>query len=182
MGNVFERLYEGIFGRNEMRIVMIGLDGAGKTSILYRLKLGEWVTTVPTVGFNVKSVDHKNVTFTIYDVGGQDYLRPLWRYYYHGAQGFIFVLDSGDVGRMEEAKHEINTIVTDDDHKEAIFLIFANKQDLPSAMSVVDITSILGLRSHQKTKWCIRATSATTGDGLMDGLDWLIAQMKAEKR
>ena len=165
-----------------MRIAMVGLDAAGKTSILFRLELGEWVTTVPTIGFNVKSVEHKNFTITIFDVGGQDYLRPLWRYYYHGVQGFIFVLDSNDVRRMEEAKYEFNTIVTDDDHKDAIFLILANKQDLPSAMSVAEITGVLGLCSLQKTNWCIRATSATTGDGLMDGLDWLISQLKTAKR
>ena len=61
---------------------MIGLDAAGKTTILYKLKLGEIVTTIPTIGFNVETLEYKNLKFTVFDVGGQDKIRPLWRHYY----------------------------------------------------------------------------------------------------
>merc|ERR1712146_711294 len=77
---------ERMFGKKEMRILMVGLDGAGKTTILYKLKLGEVVTTIPTIGFNVETLEFKNLNFTVWDVGGQDKIRPLWRYYYHEAQ------------------------------------------------------------------------------------------------
>ena len=127
-------------------------------------------------------MERKNVILTIYDVGGQDYLRPLWRYYYHGAEGFIFVVDSNDLSRMEEARREINKIVTEDEHKDTVLLIFANKQDLPSALSVADITDRLQLHCLRNASWRIQATSAATGDGLVDGLDWLIAQSKNAKR
>ena len=61
-----------MFGKQEMRILMVGLDAAGKTTILYKLKLGEVVTTIPTIGFNVETVEYKNISFTVWDVGGQD--------------------------------------------------------------------------------------------------------------
>ena len=73
-----------IFGSKEMRLLMLGLDAAGKTTILYKLKLGQDVTTIPTVGFNVETVTYKNVKFNVWDVGGQDKIRPLWRHYYSG--------------------------------------------------------------------------------------------------
>eukprot|EP00834_Sanchytrium_tribonematis_P006089 NODE_418_length_7796_cov_0.461868.p10 type:complete len:101 gc:universal NODE_418_length_7796_cov_0.461868:871-569(-) len=80
MGLSFSKLFEGLFGKKEMRILMVGLDAAGKTTILYKLKLGEIVTTIPTIGFNVETVEYKNISFTVWDVGGQDKIRPLWRH------------------------------------------------------------------------------------------------------
>ncbi|XP_069916664.1 ADP-ribosylation factor 2 isoform X4 [Oryctolagus cuniculus] len=86
MGNVFEKLFKSLFGKKEMRILMVGLDAAGKTTILYKLKLGEIVTTIPTIGFNVETVEYKNISFTVWDVGGQDKIRPLWRHYFQNTQ------------------------------------------------------------------------------------------------
>lgn len=87
MGGAFAKLLSGLFGKKEMRILMVGLDAAGKTTILYKLKLGEVVTTIPTIGFNVETVEYKNISFTVWDVGGQDKIRPLWRHYYQNTQG-----------------------------------------------------------------------------------------------
>ncbi|WP_411025175.1 ADP-ribosylation factor-like protein, partial [Salmonella sp. s54836] len=96
-----------IFGKKEMRILMLGLDAAGKTTILYKLKLGQSVTTIPTVGFNVETVNYKKIKFNVWDVGGQDKIRPLWRHYYTGTQGLIFVVDSADRERVDEARVEL---------------------------------------------------------------------------
>jgi ADP-ribosylation factor protein 1 len=93
-----------MFGKKEMRILMVGLDAAGKTTILYKLKLGEVVTTIPTIGFNVETVEYKNISFTVWDVGGQDKIRPLWRHYYQNTQGLIFVVDSNDRDRIDPGK------------------------------------------------------------------------------
>merc|ERR1719219_1929250 len=101
MGLSFSQVWDRMFGKQEMRIVMVGLDAAGKTTILYKLKLGEVVTTIPTIGFNVETVDYKNISFTVWDVGGQDKIRPLWRHYYQNTQGIIFVVDSADTDRMD---------------------------------------------------------------------------------
>jgi len=89
MGLQISKLMERLFGKQEMRILMVGLDAAGKTTILYKLKLGEVVTTIPTIGFNVETVDYKNISFTVWDVGGQDKIRPLWRHYYQNTQGLV---------------------------------------------------------------------------------------------
>mmetsp|Transcript_12821 Transcript_12821/g.18653 ORF Transcript_12821/g.18653 Transcript_12821/m.18653 type:complete len:122 (+) Transcript_12821:48-413(+) len=92
MGLAFTKLWQRMIGKQEMRILMVGLDAAGKTTILYKLKLGEVVTTIPTIGFNVETVEYKNISFTVWDVGGQDKIRPLWRHYYTGTNGLIFVV------------------------------------------------------------------------------------------
>ncbi|XP_043114519.1 ADP-ribosylation factor 1-like [Puntigrus tetrazona] len=98
MGNIFANLFK-VFGKKEMRILMVGLDAAGKTTILYKLKLGEIVTTIPTIGFNVETVEYKNISFTVWDVGGQDKIRPLWRHYFQNTQGKAF-FSTGDAVRL----------------------------------------------------------------------------------
>lgn len=90
---------------------IVGLDAAGKTTILYKLKLGEIVTTIPTIGFNVETVEYKNICFTVWDVGGQDKIRPLWRHYFQNTQGLIFVVDSNDRERITEAEKELQNMV-----------------------------------------------------------------------
>lgn len=90
---------------------LVGLDAAGKTTILYKLKLGEIVTTIPTIGFNVETVEYKNICFTVWDVGGQDKIRPLWRHYFQNTQGLIFVVDSNDRERITEAQDELQKMV-----------------------------------------------------------------------
>src|SRR3954469_20274036 len=111
MGGAFAKLFAGLFGKKEMRILMVGLDAAGKTTILYKLKLGEVVTTIPTIGFNVETVEYKNISFTVWDVGGQDKIRPLWRYYFQNTQGLIFVVDSNDRERIGEAREELQRML-----------------------------------------------------------------------
>ena len=128
----------------EKRILIVGLDGAGKTTILYKLKLGEVVTTIPTIGFNVETVEYKNIKFTVWDVGGQDKIRPLWRHYYENTEGVIFVVDSNDVDRIGAAKDELARMLGEDSLKDAVVLVFANKQDLPQAMEVSALADKLG--------------------------------------
>lgn len=173
MGLSISSLFNRLFGKKNMRILMVGLDAAGKTTILYKLKLGEIVTTIPTIGFNVESVEYKNISFTVWDVGGQDKIRPLWRHYFQNTQGLIFVVDSNDRERMAEAKDELQKMLQEEDLREALLLVFANKQDLPNAMSCADITNALGLNSLRNKKWYIQGATATTGTGLYEGLDWL---------
>merc|ERR1712183_173864 len=160
-------------GKKEVRILMVGLDAAGKTTVLYKLKLGELVTTIPTIGFNVETVQYKNIHFTVWDVGGQDKIRPLWRHYYQNTQGVIFVVDSNDRERISEAAEELQKMLREDELRDAAVLVLANKQDLPQAMSVAEVTDKLGPHSMRNRKWYIQATCAASGDGLYEGLDWL---------
>jgi small GTP-binding protein len=156
---------------------MVGLDAAGKTTILYKLKLGEIVTTIPTIGFNVETVEYKNISFTVWDVGGQDKIRPLWRHYFQNTQGLIFVVDSNDRERVNEAREELTRKLAED----AVLLVFVNKQDLPNAMNATEIMNKLGLHSLRQRNWYIQATCATSGDGLYEGLDWLSNQLKNQE-
>ncbi|GAB2279620.1 Arf GTPase arf1 [Dionaea muscipula] len=113
MGMAISRLVKMLFAKKEMRILMVGLDAAGKTTILYKLKIGEVITTIPTIGFNVETLEYKNVSFTVWDVGGQDKIRPLWRHYFQSTQGVIFVVDSNDRDRISEAKNELHRMLNE---------------------------------------------------------------------
>lgn len=156
---------------------MVGLDAAGKTTILYKLKLGEIVTTIPTIGFNVETVEYKNISFTVWDVGGQDKIRPLWRHYFQNTQGLIFVVDSNDRERVAESAEELSKMLLEDELKDAVLLVFANKQDLPNALSVSELTEKLGLQALRNKTWYIESTCATQGTGLYEGLDWLSKEL-----
>ncbi|KAJ6445889.1 putative ADP-ribosylation factor [Purpureocillium lavendulum] len=178
MGLAFSKIFDKLWGKKEMRILMVGLDAAGKTTILYKLKLGEIVTTIPTIGFNVETVEYKNIQFTVWDVGGQDKIRPLWRHYFQNTQGIIFVVDSNDRDRIVEAREELQRMLNEDELRDAILLVFANKQDLPNAMNAAEITDKLGLHSLRQRAWYIQSTCATSGDGLYEGLEWLATTLR----
>ncbi|ONM20633.1 ADP-ribosylation factor A1F [Zea mays] len=171
MGLAFGKLFSRLFAKKEMRILMVGLDAAGKTTILYKLKLGEIVTTIPTIGFNVETVEYKNISFTI---------RPLWRHYFQNTQGLIFVVDSNDRDRVVEARDELHRMLNEDELRDAVLLVFANKQDLPNAMNAAEITDKLGLHSLRQRHWYIQSTCATTGEGLYEGLDWLSSNIASK--
>lgn len=162
----------------------MGLDAAGKTSILYKLKLGEVVTTIPTIGFNVETVQCQKTTFTIWDVGGQDKIRPLWRHYYQGIEGVIFVVDSNDRTRFPEAKEELDKMLREDELKKAAVLIYANKQDLPNAATTEEV--LKNVLSHHandtQREWFVQSSVATTGDGLTEGLEWLSKSIDSQKK
>ncbi|KAJ3073965.1 hypothetical protein HK102_005902 [Quaeritorhiza haematococci] len=166
------------------RILLLGLDGAGKTTLLYKMKLGENVTTIPTIGFNVETVQYKNINFTIWDVGGQERIRALWRHYYNEANGLIFMFDSNDIcpGRITEAREELDNLMNREPELAGIpVLVLANKQDLPQALPVDQVAKALGLglggMGKGSSRWFIQATTATTGDGLYEGLDWLAKEL-----
>merc|ERR1712076_269360 len=116
-------------------------------TILYKLKLGEVVTTIPTIGFNVETVEYKNINFSVWDVGGQDKIRKLWRHYYQNTQGLFFVVDSNDRDRIDDAREELSKILNEDEMQNAVLLVFANKQDLPNSMPTAEVSDKLGLQS-----------------------------------
>ncbi|EGW01661.1 ADP-ribosylation factor 1 [Cricetulus griseus] len=152
MGNIFANLFKGFFGKKEMRSLMVGLDAAGKTTLLYKQKLGEIVTTIPTISFNVETVEYKNISFIMWDVGGQDKIQLLWRHYFQNTQSLIFVVDSKDRERMNE---ELMKMPAEDELRDAVLLVFANKQDLPSATKMAETTDTLGLHSLCHRNWYI---------------------------
>jgi len=175
MGSALSQFFD-LFKKKDARIVMVGLDAAGKTTVLYKLKLNDVVTTIPTIGFNVERVEYKSLKMTIWDIGGQDRLRPLWRHYYENTNGIIFVVDSCDAKRLQLARDEISKMMSEPALRDAKLVVFANKQDMPQALPATDLVAQLELRML-KQKWYLQPTSATTGQGLYEGLDWLATQL-----
>ncbi|XP_073220785.1 uncharacterized protein [Cicer arietinum] len=183
MGQAFRKLFDTFFGNPEIRVVMPGLDNAGKTTILYKLQLGKVLSTIPTVGFNVEKVQYKNVDFTVWDVGGQGRhkLRPLWKHYFNNTDGLIYVVDSLDRERIDQAKQEFQEIINEPSMLDNVILVFANKQDLRGAMTPKEVCEGLGLFDLRNRKWHIQGTCALKGDGLFEGLDWLASTLKERK-
>lgn len=179
MGNTFRKMFDKMFGNKEMRVVMLGLDAAGKTTILYKLHIGEILSTVPTIGFNVEKVQYKNVQFTVWDVGGQEKLRPLWRHYFNNTDGLIYVVDSFDKERIARAAQEFGAIVNDPLMQNAAVLVFANKQDMANAMPPAQVAEHLGLLKMRNRRWHCQSAVAIKGEGLYEGLDWLSSTLKS---
>lgn len=187
MGFVLSLLFPGWYTRRDVRLLMVGLDGAGKTTILYKLKLGEVVSTVPTigittnfkcVGFNLETVEFRGSTFTVWDVGGQDRIRALWRHYYTNSQGIIFVLDASDHDRLSTAREELSMMLSEPCLREAALLVYANKQDMPGALQAKQVAEALGLTEEAGRRWHVQGACALTGDGLIEGLSWLWSALK----
>ncbi|KAI4156052.1 MAG: hypothetical protein LQ340_000563 [Diploschistes diacapsis] len=200
MGGSMSRLWSIgnlLWAKKEIRILILGLDNAGKTTLLYRLKIGEVVTTIPTVGFNVESVTYKNLNFNVWvrttpqhlirphtdvgqDLGGQTSIRPYWRCYYANTAAVIFVVDSTDIDRLATASEELAAMLNEEELKDAALLVFANKQDQPGAKGAGDISEALQLGELRDRNWSIMACSAVDGRGVNEGMDWLVQTVQNE--
>jgi small GTP-binding protein len=175
MGNYILGSLLSRFGRSTtpVRLLMLGLDAAGKTTILYKMKLNETVNTIPTIGFNVETLQYKNLEFNCWDIGGQFKLRNLWQHYFENTQGLIFVVDSNDAERISESAESLAMILNDEQMEGVPLLVYANKMDLPNAISIAEVSERLGLTRLRNRQWQVQASNATRGDGLFEGMDWL---------
>ena len=181
MGNMFSNIFAALWGGRERRVLMVGLDAAGKTTILYLLQGGEPVSTIPTVGFNMETLTVKGVKFQVWDLGGQTSIRPYWRCYYQGCDAIIYVVDSSDKDRIGISKEELLSMLSEEELKSAILLVLANKQDLPGALSEAEVSAALGLAALRNRQWAIFKTSATKNQGVAEGFQWLVDQLVARK-
>lgn len=162
-----------------MRLLMLGLDNAGKTTILKKFN-GEDVSTIsPTLGFNIKTLEHRGFNLNIWDVGGQKSLRSYWRNYFESTDGLVWVVDSADRLRMEDCRRELDVLLLEERLAGATLLVFANKQDLPGALSKDAIREVLSLDDIKTHHWCIVGCSAVTGENLLTGVDWLLDDIAA---
>jgi small GTP-binding protein len=170
-------------GKTDVRVLIAGLDSAGKTTVLLKLKAGEkrmgqHVSTIPTMDFNVERWKYKGTTFSVWDVGGQDSIRPLWRHHLTGTQGLVYVVDSNDRERVRKAASELHKIMMDQAMRGACLLVFANKSDLPHALSADEISAELQLEELNARAWHVQQSCATSGEGLLLGLKWLASNCK----
>ena len=163
----------------DVRILMLGLDNAGKTTILKKFN-GEDISSIsPTLGFNIKTLEHKGFNLNIWDVGGQKSLRSYWRNYFETTDGLIWVVDSADKRRLEDCRKELQSLLQEERLLGATLLVFANKQDLPGALSVEEIKNTLQLDNIKTHHWQIVNCSAVTGENLLSGMDWLLQDISA---
>ncbi|CAL1570574.1 unnamed protein product [Knipowitschia caucasica] len=171
--------------QKQAHVLMLGLDGSGKTSLLYKLKFNENVWTVQTVGFNVESLDadRSSLVLTVWDIGGQRAMRPHWKHFYPDAAGVLFVVDSWDQKRLEEARKELHRALHSEILRGIPLVILANKQDLSGALSAGVLCQKLDLRRVcQGRAWFIQPCSAATGMGLQDGFRKMVYLMKTPLR
>lgn len=173
MGQTISDWFNSFFSKKQARILILGLDNSGKTSILYKLKNDGTYTTIPTIGFNVETVEFNLITMVIWDIGGRDRIRSLYKHYYRDTNAVVFVIDSLDKDRIQEVKEEIHKMNEDELLKDVPFLIFANKQDLPNCMNVTEIFEKLNLYDLKVRKWHLQQCSAINGDGLIEGFNWV---------
>ncbi|KAM9715879.1 ADP-ribosylation factor-like protein 4D [Menidia menidia] len=175
-------------GFQSLHVVVIGLDSAGKTSLLYRLKLKEFVKTIPTKGFNMEKIKvpvgaSRAINFQVWDVGGQEKLRPLWKSYTRRTDGIVFVVDSAEPERMEEARVELHKITRTSENQGVPVLILANKQDLGAAASAAEVEKLLA--AHELSAGTLRhvqSCSAVDGQGLQPGLEKLYDMILKRKK
>ncbi|XP_026576745.1 ADP-ribosylation factor-like protein 4D isoform X2 [Pseudonaja textilis] len=171
-----------------LHVVIVGLDAAGKTSLLYRLKFQEFIKSAPTKGFNMEKIrvplgTSRIITFQVWDVGGQEKLRPLWKSYMRRTDGVVFVVDSAEVERLEEARVELHKITHSSDNQGIPVLVLANKQDVAHALSVAEVEKHLGLHElYTSTLSHIQGCSAISGLGLQPALEKLYEMILKRKK
>lgn len=173
------RMWHFMFGSRKYKTLVLGLNNAGKTSILYALQLGKLVPTQPTLGSNCEELTWGNVSFIAWDLGGQELLRHSWSLFYSNTDAVIFVVDSADPGTFPLVATEMHRALSHPDLANACVLVFANKQDLTTAVAPVDVAKALGLDRLTARHWTILGCSAASQEGLRVGLAWIADHVKA---
>ena len=164
-----------------MRILLLGLDNAGKTTMTKKIN-GEDISEVaPTLGFQIKTMQiaagANTYHLNIWDVGGQTTLRSYWRNYFEATDAVVFVVDCADTRRLQDAKRELDKLLVEEKLAGATLLIMANKQDLPGAVKAAEISAMLELNTIVSRHWHVQMCSAVGGDGLQEGINWMVGDI-----
>ena len=177
MGFIFSKILDFFSrSRSNFKIIILGIQNAGKTTILYRLSLGQLVQTTPTIGSNVEEISYNNVKLQAWDLGGQETTRSVWDVYFVNTDAIIYVIDTHDTN-YEESKNQFYKLLENENLKNAVILIYANKQDLSGAKRINEIIQIYELDKIKDHIWNIQPCSAQTGEGLVTGMKWLSDQL-----
>ncbi|CAL5229243.1 g12530 [Coccomyxa viridis] len=164
--------------RRELRLLFVGLDNAGKTTIVKKIAGLDISQVSPTLGFQIHSLQFRGIRLNIWDIGGQATLRPYWQNYYERTGALLWVVDSSDVGRLEICRDELHGLLKEEKLVGATLLILANKQDLQGALPASEIKKVLELDSCGRRHWRILGCSAVTGSGLLESFDWLLSDVQ----
>lgn len=188
-GSLSRRLRSLVWGPPKMRILMNGLDAAGKTTILYKIKVGEVETKIPTIGMIIETTSSPKVEFLSWDHGGRSKIRALWRHYMANVHALVWVVDSNDRDRLSStdedyttSRSELHSLLSEELLADCPLLVLANKQDLPNALTVDEVATALGLSDLRHRPWLIQGCTATSGTGIFEGLDWLAQTVNARHK
>lgn len=162
----------------DLRLLLLGLDNAGKTTILKMLASEDITHVTPTAGFNIKSVISDGFKLNVWDIGGQKKIRPYWKNYFENTDVLIYVVDSSDKKRLEETGLELYELLADEKLENAPLLVYANKQDLPDSLTASDLAQALGLPTIKDRAWQIQACTASQGIGVREGMEWACKSIK----
>jgi len=166
------------------KVILLGLDNVGKTTILFKWKFGKLMHHMPTI-YNIEDVSSvKGITFRMWDLGGNACIRPMWKNFYPKCKGIIYVVDSKDKLRLQEAKEELDGVLEDDHLRGVPLVVIANKQDNPMAMPTNEIIQALKLNQVHDRKWHLEGVSVLKGKGVVESLEVLARFIKerADKR
>ncbi|XP_054613093.1 ADP-ribosylation factor-like protein 3 [Dunckerocampus dactyliophorus] len=166
----------------EVHLLLLGLDNAGKTTLLKQLAAEDISHITPTQGFNIKSVQSSGFKLNVWDIGGQRKIRPYWKNYFENTDVLIYVIDSSDNKRFEETSLELSELLEADELAAVPLLVFANKQDLMTAISASDLAESLNLHTVRDRMWQVQACSAITAEGVQDGMSWVCRNIKFRKK
>jgi len=189
MFSLFYGLWKYVFTKDEFRVLILGVDKAGKTTLLEKLKSiylkGGGLPpdrVVPTVGLNIGRIEDANAKLVFWDLGGQVGLRAIWEKYYEEAHAIMYVIDAATASSFEDAKSALDKVIRHEHLRGAPLLIVANKQDLPGVINDEELALFLNLKELDERPYMFQAVSAYDGRGIKSGIDWLVEQMEKCKR
>lgn len=165
----------------EAHVLLLGLDDAGKSTLLYKLKHNACVSTVPTIGFNVEMLEARRTrkNLTLWDVGGQRKMRRHWPSFYQDVAAVVFVVDSAGTERLEEARRELENTLRSEHLRGRPLVVLANKQDVNGARSVIEIKDMFDLKKICSDRdWFIQPCSASTGFGVEEAFRRVVQMVK----
>nr|ACO11606.1 ADP-ribosylation factor-like protein 2 [Caligus rogercresseyi] len=158
----------------ELRFLILGLDNAGKTTLLKKFN-GESIDSIsPTLGFRIQTLEFKGFNINFWDIGGQKSIRTFWRNYFQVTDALLWVADASDVRRLNDCRSELHSVIQEERLLGCTLLIFANKSDLPNSLSAEEIKDALDLSIITTHHWMILDCSAVTGHNLLPGMEWLV--------
>ncbi|KAK3447226.1 ADP-ribosylation factor-related protein 1 [Eucalyptus grandis] len=189
MFSLFYGLWKYLFTKTEYHVLILGIDKAGKSTFLEKLK-SIYLNTeslppdriVPTVGLNIGRIEVSNTKLVFWDLGGQPGLRSIWEKYYEEAHAVVFVIDAASPSRFEDSKSSLEKVLRNEDLQGAPLLILANKQDLAEAVSADELARYLDLKKLDERVYMFEAVSAYDGLGIKESVEWLVEVMERSKR
>ena len=178
---LFKKFLEALgLSKPQVRVLVVGLDNSGKTTIIHRLKPKSTAVDecVPTVGFKIESFSKSNINFTAFDMSGAGRYRNLWEHYYRDSDAIVFVIDCADKLRICVVKEELDRLNAHPDTERKPILFFANKMDVSGHLQPVECVQTLELDRIKNRTWHITPSNARTGEGLEAGVQWLSERLR----